>query len=131
MPSMGRPDNALLVFRWHFRHEGMALYPPKGLSERVEDDVSCPRRRPLFEGTSCLVCTEQTGRPHGAGGGGSAFWRPGKCLRMRRNGRTADYLVEGETLVIHDATISMFLPSVLMMNLLKNNRYFFFPDRRR
>ena len=35
MPSMGRADNALLVFRWHFRVVPMALYPPKGLSERV------------------------------------------------------------------------------------------------
>ena len=49
MPSMGRADNALPVFRWHFRDEGMALYPPKPLSERVEDAVSCPRREPLFD----------------------------------------------------------------------------------
>ena len=35
MPSMGCADNALLVFRWHFRVVPMALYPPKGLSERV------------------------------------------------------------------------------------------------
>ena len=46
---MGRADTALLVFRWHFRDEGMALYPPKPLSERVEDAVSCHRRRHLFD----------------------------------------------------------------------------------
>ena len=28
VPSMGCPDNALLVFRWHFRVVPMALYPP-------------------------------------------------------------------------------------------------------
>ena len=49
MPSMGRPDTALPVFRWHFRDEGMALYPPKVPSERVEDAMSCPRRRHLFD----------------------------------------------------------------------------------
>ena len=28
MPSMGCADNALLVFRWHFRVVPLALYPP-------------------------------------------------------------------------------------------------------
>ena len=49
MPSMGCPDTALLVFRWHFRDEGMALYPPKVPSERVEEAMPCSRRRPLFD----------------------------------------------------------------------------------
>ena len=48
MPSMGRADNALLVFRWHFRIVPMVLYPPKGLSERVEGAMPCHRRRHLF-----------------------------------------------------------------------------------
>ena len=55
MPSTGRPDNALLVFRWHFRDEGMALYPPKPLSERVEDGMSCPRRSAFFRSFRCLL----------------------------------------------------------------------------
>ena len=49
MPSTGCSDNALLSFLWHFRVVPMALYPPKGLSERLEDAVSCPRRKPLFD----------------------------------------------------------------------------------
>ena len=55
MPSTGRPDNALLVFRWHFRAEGMALYPPKPLSERVEDAMPCPRRSAFFRFFRCLL----------------------------------------------------------------------------
>jgi hypothetical protein len=46
---MGRADNALLVFRWHFRIVPMVLYPPKGLSERVEGAMPCHRRRHLFD----------------------------------------------------------------------------------
>ena len=55
VPSMGCPDNDLLVFRWHFRAEGMALYPPKPLSERVEGAVSCPRRSAFFRSFRCLL----------------------------------------------------------------------------
>ena len=39
MPSMGRADNALLVFRWHFRLVPMALYPPKVPSLSLEGAI--------------------------------------------------------------------------------------------
>ena len=55
MPSISCPDNALPSFLWHFRDEGMALYPPKPLSERLEDAVPFPQRSAFFRFFRCLL----------------------------------------------------------------------------
>ena len=44
MPSMGCPNNALLVFQWHFRLVPMILYPPKVPFLSLVSAIPSPRK---------------------------------------------------------------------------------------
>ena len=55
MPSMGCADNPFEVFRWHFRLEGMALYPPKQASATPEEGLSSIRRRLVFHSKKAAI----------------------------------------------------------------------------